>query len=140
MSSSSPSLVRTGLKAGGTFLFTLVLGSLLGIALSVGVAWWYWGHISIGGGPALAHVGGGGLGGIVVLAVTLAQPALLVALLLWLFLFVYPVLSFFYGWRRALQKVVEAYSLPLAGRLSSLAAERLASLPVSQDRIGQVQK
>jgi hypothetical protein len=61
-------------------------------------------------------------------------------LLLWLFLFVYPVLSFFYGWRRALQKVVEAYSLPLAGRLSSLAAERLASLPVSQDRIGQVQK
>ncbi|MDR3158572.1 MAG: hypothetical protein LBU11_06105 [Zoogloeaceae bacterium] len=140
MSSSSPSLVHTALKASGAFLFTLLSGSILGIVASVGVAWWYWGHISIGGGPALAHVGGGGLGGILALAVLLAQPALLIALLLWLFILVYPALSFFYGWRRALQKVVEAHSLPLAERLSFLVVERLASLPASQDRIGLLRK
>jgi hypothetical protein len=70
----------------------------------------------------------------------LAQPELLVALLLWLFILVYPALSFFYGWRRALKKIVEAHSLPLSERLSSLVAERLASLPVAPDRIDQVRK
>ncbi|MDR0736187.1 MAG: hypothetical protein LBF51_05040 [Zoogloeaceae bacterium] len=139
MSSSSPSILRAALKAGGTFLLTWVSGSILGMAASVGVAWHYWGHVGIGGGPALAHVGGGA-GAIVMLATLAAQPALLVALLLWLFILVYPAVSFFYGWRRALQKIVEAHSALLAERLSSLATERLASLPGAQGGIGRVRK
>jgi hypothetical protein len=113
---SSPSIVRTGLKAGGTFLFTLASGSLLGIALSLGVAWYYQGLASVGASPFL------------------------IVLLLYLFVLVYPAISFFYGWRRALQKIVEAHGPQLAERLSALAADRLASLPDSQNKLDSVRK
>jgi hypothetical protein len=124
-SPNTSSIVRTSLKAGGTFLFTLASGSLLGVALSIGVAGYY-GGLAGGGDSSLAA--------------SLTRPSFLIALLLYLFILVYPAISFFYGWRRALQKIVEAHSSPLAERLSSLVADRLASLPDSQNKLDSARK
>ncbi|MDR0440081.1 MAG: hypothetical protein LBI59_03745 [Candidatus Accumulibacter sp.] len=117
---SSPSILRSGLKAGVSFLFTLASGSLLGIVLSLGVAWYYGGRVGAADGALTA---------------SLTRPSFLIGMLLYLFVLAYPVISFFYGWRRALQKIVEAHSLPLAERLSSLAANRLAAVPDSQNKL-----
>jgi hypothetical protein len=155
MSSAAPLPARVDLKAGRAFLFILVLGCL-GVVLSIGVAWVYWVLADARIGDELSTSGlgvfglGRGAGGTepgvlqmllaMLLVAVLASPAFAIGCLLCLFILVYPVLGFFYGWRRARQKVVEAYALPLAERLSPLIVERLASLPVSQDRIERVQK
>jgi ABC-type multidrug transport system fused ATPase/permease subunit len=115
----------------------------LGIVASVGIAGYYWHVLNIvdalgGFGPAMAHIGPAAL--IVLALMFLMSPVLLIALLLWLFVPVYPLVSFFYAWRRAVQRVVEAYTSPLADRLSSLVVERLASLPDAQNRSGQLRK
>ncbi|MDR3220625.1 MAG: hypothetical protein LBU46_01265 [Candidatus Accumulibacter sp.] len=137
----SPSIVQTGLKAGGTFLGTLLLGGILGILLSGGMAWFYWANYltDLGGMPGLAHTGS--VGALIVLPfVLLTQPQILIGVLLPCFVFAYGALAFFYGWRRALQKVVAAHSGTLAERLASLVADRLASTPRSQNRLGSVRQ
>ncbi|MDR1350083.1 MAG: hypothetical protein LBJ59_04750 [Zoogloeaceae bacterium] len=63
-------------------------------------------------------------------------PELLVGVILPFFIFVYGFLSFFYAWRRALQRAVAAHSEPIADRLARcLVSNRLFAMPCTRNTL-----
>ncbi|MDR1890178.1 MAG: hypothetical protein LBQ81_12500 [Zoogloeaceae bacterium] len=130
LTNAAPSVARTGLKAGVVFLGTMAFGLALSVLLSGGVTWLYWGQFLTGTGVATARAGG--LGALLTLVF---MPEYLVALLLPLFVLVYGALSFFYAWRRALQRVVEVHSGVIADRLAEVVSHRLATMPRTQESL-----
>jgi hypothetical protein len=129
--------LKTGLKAGATFLGTMVIGLVLALLIGGSVTWLYWSHF-----VNLAAMGGahaGHAGGIAVLIVfillLIANPNLLVGIILPFFILLYGFLSFFYAWRRALQRVVETHSDAIADRLAGTVSNRLAAMPRTQDTL-----
>ena len=87
-SSSAPSLVRTGAKAGVAFASSVAMGSLLALLLGGGVFFFYVSRLSGPGMPAGAHAGGAGA----ILAL-LFSPPLLVGMLLLAFVPIYLMLG-----------------------------------------------
>jgi hypothetical protein len=127
------SVARTGLQAGGVFLGRWAGGILLSILWTLGVCLAYM-HLVLAGERAAA-AGAGHVGGFGALIALIANPEILVGLLLGFYFFVYGALSFFYAWRRALQKIMLACSAPLADQLAGKMLERLAALPRTRETL-----
>lgn len=115
----------------------MVAGLTLALLIGGSVTWLYWSHFL-----NLAAVGGahaGHAGGIAVLLVLIIQlivnPNLLIGVLMPCFIFAYGFLSFFYAWRRALQRVVGVHSDAIAERLAGVVSKRLAAMPRTQDTL-----
>jgi hypothetical protein len=127
------SVARTGLKAGGAFLGRLAGGVLLSFLWTLGVCLAYT-HLVLAG-ERSAAAGAGHAGGFGAVIALIANPELLVFLLLAFYFFAYGALSFFYAWRCALQKIMLACSAPLADRLAGKMLERLAAMPRTRETL-----
>ena len=137
---NTPSVAGTALKAGATFLGTLISGVLLGIVVTALVAalYFYCYGLATGGQQfdPVSHANPV----ILAIAVLLMKPAVLVYFLMPYYILVYGGLAFFYAWRRALQKVVVAASKLLAERLTTVVVDRIKAAPFTQDNLGHAQQ
>jgi hypothetical protein len=132
-SSSAPSLVRTGAKAGVAFASSVAMGSLLALLLGGGVFFFYVSRLSGPGMPAGAHAGGAGA----ILAL-LFSPPLLVGMLLLAFVPIYLMLGVARGRSRAIQQVVMGHGEALSQRLTDAIAGRIEAMPRTKGALEKV--
>ena len=119
----SPSLVRTGARAGAAFVASVAKGVFFGALLGGGAFFYYLGQLS---GPGYPGARAGGVGAALAL---LTSPPLLVAVLLALFMGVYVILGVSQGRTRAMQHLVVARGEAVAQRLGDAIAGRIESMP-----------
>jgi hypothetical protein len=132
-SSSAPSLVRTGAKAGVAFASSVAMGSLLALLLGGGVFFFYVSRLSGPSMPAGAHAGGAGA----ILAL-LFSPPLLVGMLLLAFVPIYLMLGVARGRSRAIQQVVMGHGEALSQRLTDAIAGRIEAMPRTKGALEKV--
>lgn len=123
-SSTAPSMVRTGAKAGVAFAGSVAMGFVFALLLGGGVFFFYLSRLSGPGMPAAAHAGGAGA----ILALVFSPP-LLVAMLLLAFVPVYLMLGVARGRSRAMQQVVTAHGEALSQRMADSIAARIEAMP-----------
>lgn len=121
--SSSPSLGRTGLRAGTAFAGAVFKSALLAILLGGGVFFFYISQLS---GPGMPAARAGGAGAVIAL---LFSPSVLVALLLLAFIPLYLMVGIAQGRGRALRQVVLAHGDTIAQRLGAAIAGRVEAMP-----------
>lgn len=121
--SPSPSLGRTGLRAGTAFAGAVFKSALLAILLGGGVFFFYISQLS---GPGMPAARAGGAGAVIAL---LFSPSVLVALLLLGFMPLYLMLGIAQGRSRALRQVVLAHGDTIAQRLGAAIAGRVEAMP-----------
>ncbi|MEO7886450.1 hypothetical protein [Polaromonas sp.] len=132
-SSATPSMVRTGAKAGVAFAGSVAMGGLLAFLLGGGVFFFYLSRLSGPGMPAAAHAGGAGA----VLAV-LFSPPLLVSMLLLAFVPIYLMLGVARGRSRAIQQVVTGHGEAISQRLTDAIAGRIEAMPRTKGALERV--
>jgi len=123
-SSTAPSMVRTGAKAGVAFAGSVAMGFVFALLLGGGVFFFYLSRLSGPGMPAAAHAGGAGA----ILALVFSPP-LLVAMLLLAFMPIYLMLGVARGRSRAMQQVVTAHGEALSQRVADSIAARIEAMP-----------
>ncbi|QRF57585.1 hypothetical protein [Variovorax sp. UC122_21] len=119
----SPSLVRTGARAGAAFVGSVAKGVFFGALLGGGAFFYYVSQLS---GPGMPGARAGGAGALLAL---LFSPPLLVAVLLALFMGVYVILGVSQGRTRAMRHLVAARGEAVAQRLGDAIAGRIESMP-----------
>jgi hypothetical protein len=132
-SSTAPSMVRTGAKAGVAFAGSVAMGAVLALLLGGGVFFFYLSRLSGPGMPAAAHAGGAGA----VLAL-LFSPPLLVGMLLLAFVPVYAMLGVARGRSRAVQQIVMNHGEAMAQRLTEVIAVRIEAMPRTKGALERV--
>lgn len=128
----SPSLVRTGARAGAAFVGSVAKGVFFGVVLGGGAFVYYLSRLS---GPGIPGARAGGAGAVLAL---LASPPLLVGLLLGLFIGVYVLLGVSQGRTRAMQHLVAARGEAVSQRLGDAIAGRIESMPRTHGALQRV--
>jgi hypothetical protein len=131
-STGSPSLVRTGARAGAAFVGSVAKGVFFGVVLGGGAFVYYLSRLS---GPGIPGARAGGAGAVLAL---LASPPLLVGLLLGLFIGVYVLLGVSQGRTRAMQHLVAARGEVVSQRLGGAIAGRIESMPRTHGALQRV--
>ena len=123
-SNSSPSMLRTGARAGVAFATSAALGLLMAVVLGGGIFFFYASRLSGPGMPAAGHAGGAGA----ILALVFSPP-LLVGILLLAFVPGYLMLGMARGRGRAIQQVVKGHGDAISERLTGAIAGRIEAMP-----------
>lgn len=131
-STGSPSLVRTGARAGAAFVGSVAKGVFFGALLGGGAFFYYVSQLS---GPGMPGARAGGAGALLAL---LFSPPLLVAVLLALFMGVYVILGVSQGRTRAMQHLVAARGEAVSQRLGDAIAGRIESMPRTHGALRRV--
>ena len=108
-STATPSLVRTGVKAGAAFAGSVFQGAVLALLLGAGGFFYY-----------LSRLDGPGMP---------AAPSVLIGVMLMFFVPLYMMVGVSHGRSRAMQQVVRAHGETLAQRLAGAIAGRIEAMP-----------
>lgn len=120
---ATPSIARTGLKAGVSFAGSVIQGLVLAFVLGGGVFAFYVTQLNGPGAPAARASGAGAA------LALLVSPPLLVALLLICFIPLYVMIGMAQGRRKAMQKVVVEHGDAISHRLAIAIASRIEAMP-----------
>lgn len=119
----SPSVARTGLKAGAAFAGAVAKSIALAVVLGGGAFFFYLSRLD---GPGMPGARAGGAGAVLAL---IASPSLLIAVLLLFFIPLYVTIGVAQGRAKAMTVVVDAHGETIAQRLGNAIAARVESMP-----------
>lgn len=133
MATHPPSALKTGMRAGSAFAFSVAKGAALAVLLGIGAFLFYLTQLPTGPGFAGARAGGAGA----ILAL-MASPPMLVAVGLALYGGIYFTLGIAQGRARAMQQVVRSHGEGLSQRMAGAIAGRIEAMPRTHGALHKV--